>query len=89
MLIIYTFNALYCLICILMFKCYLPFISGVLLRSILSFETGSICPEGVLEVMFPNPESGNSEVWSCFISRSGVKGEISPRKPGPIAIVSY
>ena len=60
----------------------LPFNCGVVLLSGTSIGTDGRNPVGTLELI----SSFGRITFSGFVSRSGVRGEISPRKPGPFKI---
>ena len=61
----------------------LPFNCGVVLLSGTSIGADGRNPVGTLELI---SSSFGRIIFSGFISRSGVRGEISPRKPGPFRI---
>ena len=61
----------------------LPFNCGVVLLSGTSIGTDGRNPVGTLELI---SSSFGRITFSGFVSRSGVRGEISPRKPGPFKI---
>ena len=61
----------------------LPFNCGVVLLSGKSIGADGSNPVGTLELI---SSSFGRIIFSGFVSRSGVKGEISPRKPGPYKI---
>ena len=62
----------------------LPFNCGVVLLPGKSIGADGSIPVGTLELI---SSSFVCIMLSGFVSRSGVKGEISPRKPGPFEII--